>query len=312
MKKTLLFTLALFFYASVAHSQRIIFESDFENIVIDPQDSIPIGWWKYDVDGINPAIKWAVRDTSVRFCPSCNTRARAHDSRKSLEIPWYAGNGGNFINDDWVWTDSFTVRQGDSLIWWMLIGSDSTFQPYLDTMQVYVCNDQDPSAVIQKLATIWSNLDSNGLPTSDNIWTEHKFDLSQFAGQRVYVAFRYNMNVETNGLWCNIDDLFIGNHSAIGIKPIGSELPIRFALKQNYPNPFNPSTFLEFDVPKREFVSIVLYNSLGQEVRTILNEGLQPGSYRLNFNAGNLPSGTYYYRLIAGNFVETKKMVIVK
>ncbi|MCI0449953.1 MAG: hypothetical protein L0Y79_09250, partial [Chlorobi bacterium] len=172
MKKiffTVLFTLILIPLTS--YSQRIIFESDFENFVPPNNDSIPQNWLKIDVDGNNPLIKWAVRDTSVDF--GGNTRVRAIGT-KSLEIPWYAGNGGNFINDDWVFTQTFTAAVGDSVIWWMLIGSDSLFSPYLDSMQVYVCFDQDPGAVITKLATIKSN-DSAGVPLNNNVWTQHKF-----------------------------------------------------------------------------------------------------------------------------------------
>ncbi|MGH2575577.1 MAG: choice-of-anchor J domain-containing protein, partial [Ignavibacteria bacterium] len=244
-----------------------------------------------------------VRDTSVNF--GGNTRPRAI-GRKSLEIPWYAGNGGSFINDDWVWTDSFTVRAGDSLIFWMLIGNDTTFSiNYIDSMQVYVCFEQDPSAVIQKLATIRS-LDSN------NVWTQHKFNLSQFAPQRVYVAWRYHMDVSSDGLWCNIDNVFIGNHSAIGIQPIGNNVPKKYDLRQNYPNPFNPATYIEFDLPKSEFVNLIVYSSLGQEIKTLVNQNLQAGSYKVDFNADGLPSGTYLYRITAGDFVTAKKMILIK
>jgi hypothetical protein len=151
MKKIFFTILILFFASSILYSQRIIFQSDFENIPLN-SDSLPIGWVKFDEDHNNPAIGWAVRDTSVNF--GGNTRPRAHNSAHSLEIPWYSGQGGNNIDDDWAITDSFTVHQGDSLIFWMLIGSDSTFQPYLDTMQVLVCIYPDPAIPATKLATL--------------------------------------------------------------------------------------------------------------------------------------------------------------
>jgi hypothetical protein len=308
MGKVILLFSMIFLFGTTAFSQRIVFESDFENIQIQNPDSIPIGWAKYDEDHNNSQIGWAVRDTSVNF--GGNTRVRAI-GRKSLEIPWYAGNGGNNINDDWVFTDSFTVRNGDSLIFSLLIGSDSLFQPYLDSMQVYVCFDQAPGFILQKLATIKSN-DSAGIPLNNNDWTVHKFNLSQFNGQLIYIAFRYNMNISVDGLWCNIDNVFIGNHSAIGIKPISSEVPRHFDLKQNYPNPFNPATNIEFDIAKTGHVNLIIYNSIGQEIKTLVNQDLAAGSYRVDFNAGNLPSGTYFYRLTAGDFVKTNKMVIVK
>ena len=302
MRKIYFLILFMFIFCIPTSSQRIVFESDFETIQLHLPDSLPNGWAKYDVDQINPAIGWAVRDTACNF--GGNTRPRAIGA-KSLEIPWYAGNGGSFINDDWVFTDSFTVMNGDSLIFSMLIGNDSTFQYYTDSMQVYVCFDQAPGAIIQKLATIIAT-------DSVNDWKVHKFDLNSFNGQFVFIAFRFYCNVSVNGLWCNIDNLFIGNHSTIGIQPISNEIPRQFNLKQNYPNPFNPVTNIEFDIAKTSYVKLEIYNSIGQEVKTLVNEELTAGSYRVDFNASGLPSGAYFYRLVTDSYVKTNKMILVK
>jgi hypothetical protein len=309
MKKVLTILFITFLVTPFVSAQRIVFESNFENISIHPTDSIPTGWFKLDVDNNYPAIGWAVRDTSVHF-GNGPTRPRAIGT-KSLEIPWYAGQGGNNINDDWIFTSTCTAQAGDSLIWMMLIGSDSSYQPYLDSMQVYVCFDQDPGAMLTKLATIKS-LDSAGNPLNTNDWTQHKYNLSSFAGQTICIAFRYNMDISVNGLWCNIDNVFIGNHSAIGIQQISSEVPQAFELKQNYPNPFNPVTNIEFSIAKNEFTSLVVYNSIGQVVATLVNRELKPGTYRYDFNASGLTSGTYFYRLSSGDYVKTNKMILVK
>ncbi len=88
---------------------------------------------------------------------------------------------------------------------------------------------------------------------------------------------------------------------------------ITFQLYQNYPNPFNLSTRIKFTLPEMTKVTLKVYNILGQEVATILeNKELPAGSYDYEFNADNLASGTYIYRLVAGNFVQTKKMVLIK
>ncbi len=89
-------------------------------------------------------------------------------------------------------------------------------------------------------------------------------------------------------------------------------IPKDYILYQNYPNPFNPTTEIKFAIPKAGFVKIVIFNSLGQKVQTILNKFCKAGSYGIKWNAGNIPSGIYYYRLISNNFVETKKMVLLK
>lgn len=86
----------------------------------------------------------------------------------------------------------------------------------------------------------------------------------------------------------------------------------KFALEQNYPNPFNPSTRITFSVPVKEHVSLIVYDMLGNQVLQLVNEIKESGSFTTNFDASNLPSGIYFYKMQAGNFVEMKKMVLLK
>jgi hypothetical protein len=293
-------------------SQRILFQSDFENIPLVLPDSLPSGWKKLDVDMNNPSRGWAIRDTNqVMGGDTVVNRPRSHSGKKCLHISWLAGAGGNKLNDDWVWTDSLRIQTGDSLIWWMLIGSTPLIVPYMDSVQLYVCSAQNPGSIIQKLSTIKSN-DSAGFPLNNNTWTLHKYNLSTFAGQKIFIAWRYYI-VVTEALWVNIDDLLIGNRSAIGIRPISSNIPSVYQLKQNYPNPFNPYTNIEFELPKADFVKISVYNSLGEQVQDIISEPIKPGKYRIIFSSGLLASGVYYYRMITGSgFDQTNKMILVK
>jgi len=92
----------------------------------------------------------------------------------------------------------------------------------------------------------------------------------------------------------------------------GNEIPIKYALKQNYPNPFNPTTNIEFDIPKSGFTRLTVYNSLGQLVSTLVEGELAAGSHSIQFNAADLPSGFYVYKLESKDFVDTKKMTLVK
>ena len=85
-----------------------------------------------------------------------------------------------------------------------------------------------------------------------------------------------------------------------------------FELYQNYPNPFNPSTKIKFFNPKSSFVNLKVYNVLGKEAATLVNEERPAGNYEVDFNATDLPSGVYFYRLQAGDFIETKKMVLLR
>jgi hypothetical protein len=86
----------------------------------------------------------------------------------------------------------------------------------------------------------------------------------------------------------------------------------QFSLSQNYPNPFNPNTTIRYSIPKASFVNIRIYDILGREVKTLANEQKQAGNYSINFNGNNFASGIYFYRMQAGNFIQTKKLVLLK
>jgi len=88
--------------------------------------------------------------------------------------------------------------------------------------------------------------------------------------------------------------------------------PTTFALNQNYPNPFNPTTSIEYSVVGSQYVSLKVFNVLGKEVAVLVNEKQEPGVYTVNFSSANLSGGVYLYRLQAGDFVQTKKMILLK
>jgi hypothetical protein len=88
--------------------------------------------------------------------------------------------------------------------------------------------------------------------------------------------------------------------------------PNTFALEQNYPNPFNPTTNIKFALPKTADVTLTIYNMLGQKVNTLINEKMTSGFHVVPFDASNLSSGMYIYRIQAGSFTSTKKMLLIK
>jgi hypothetical protein len=97
-----------------------------------------------------------------------------------------------------------------------------------------------------------------------------------------------------------------------GINDKNNGRPETFDLSQNYPNPFNPSTLITYQIPENSFVKLIIYNAIGQVVKTLVNTNKTAGKYSVNFNASDLPTGIYIYRLQAGNFVSSKKMVLMK
>jgi hypothetical protein len=88
--------------------------------------------------------------------------------------------------------------------------------------------------------------------------------------------------------------------------------PQTYSLEQNFPNPFNPSTTIRFSVPEQGLVTLKVFNLLGEEVTTLINSELANGSYEVDFQATNFSSGIYFYTLKAGNFITTKKMILLK
>lgn len=103
----------------------------------------------------------------------------------------------------------------------------------------------------------------------------------------------------------------------IGIRPISNEIPNKFQLNQNYPNPFNPSTSIMFSIPRTEHVTLKIYDIMGKEVYMLVNEKLSAGIYSvkwssINYYGDDVSSGIYFFRITAGDFVESRKMILVK
>ncbi|MEJ2105052.1 MAG: YCF48-related protein, partial [Ignavibacteriaceae bacterium] len=127
--------------------------------------------------------------------------------------------------------------------------------------------------------------------------------------------------IDQNIGWAVGDDATIlhttnGGVTFVNKKEIDEE-PIDFSLEQNYPNPFNPSTKINFEIPGQArndntLVTLKVYDVLGNEIATLISEEKQPGTYEVEFDGTALPSGIYFYKLKAGYFVETKKMILLR
>jgi photosystem II stability/assembly factor-like uncharacterized protein len=102
------------------------------------------------------------------------------------------------------------------------------------------------------------------------------------------------------------------NGGVIGIQQISSEVPSKYSLAQNYPNPFNPVTNIKFSIPKAGNVKLAVFDITGREVAELVNSQLSAGTYKADFNAENLSSGVYFYKLVTNEFTEVKKMILVK
>ena len=144
---------------------------------------------------------------------------------------------------------------------------------------------------------------------SDGMNTIVDYNFISVEGARVSL-YTEVPNPPTSGV-INIDGYSWNTQISSSVEQINN-LPNDFSLSQNYPNPFNPSTTINFSIPEVTFVSLKIFNSLGEEVKTLVSQKLSGGNYKYDWNAINLPSGIYFYTIQAGSFIETKKMILLK
>ena len=144
------------------------------------------------------------------------------------------------------------------------------------------------------------------IPQNEFAYARIKFRPDQFNQ-----TFTSSLSIQSNDTTIFVNVTGYSN-STIGVTTISSEIPVNYSLSQNYPNPFNPVTNLEFGITNLEFVRLKIYDNLGKEIATLVNQNLKPGSYKYNFDASGLTSGIYFYKLETDNFSATRKMLLVK
>jgi hypothetical protein len=103
-----------------------------------------------------------------------------------------------------------------------------------------------------------------------------------------------------------------GTMGLVGVRELNNSIPTIYSLSQNYPNPFNPTTHIEFSIPTDNFVTLKVYNLVGQEVSTLVSDQMKAGNYQVTLNATNLASGVYFYKLVTGSFASIKKLTFLK
>ncbi|RPI65099.1 MAG: T9SS C-terminal target domain-containing protein [Ignavibacteriales bacterium] len=134
-------------------------------------------------------------------------------------------------------------------------------------------------------------------------------------GEEIEAAFTFDVDYNIGNAEADTLEFMITDGNAIYLTKqfiLQYSIPTEYKLEQNYPNPFNPSTSIRYQVSSISQVSIKVYDILGNEVTTLVNEQKEPGYYEIDFNAGSFASGVYIYRLQANNYVSTKKMMLLK
>jgi len=145
-------------------------------------------------------------------------------------------------------------------------------------------------------------------------WDEREIDITAYGDAKVWTRFHFVSDADDERyLGILIDDVEISiNQISNGLSKSITRITNDYTLSHNYPNPFNPSTTIEFILPKSEFVELRVFNILGREVKTLLSKNSNPGHHTCQFDGSKLASGVYYYQLVAGDYNEVKKMVLLK
>ncbi|MBP9191530.1 MAG: T9SS type A sorting domain-containing protein, partial [Ignavibacteria bacterium] len=148
-----------------------------------------------------------------------------------------------------------------------------------------------------------------------SLWTYHSLNLSPFVenAAELKVRFRLTSDASFNYEGWYVDDIkmTVYNAGTVGIAS-DEHFPGTFRLEQNYPNPFNPSTVISYNLPKSSNVSLKVFDILGNEVASLVNGNQIQGSYSVDFNGANIASGIYFYKLTADDYVDVKRMMLVK
>ena len=151
-----------------------------------------------------------------------------------------------------------------------------------------------------------------GYDRSKDVWVDERIDLAWALGTRAMLRFRFESDgsVQRDGFF--VDELRVLLYNGVLLSVSEPALPLSMMLQQNYPNPFNPTTTISYQLPTESHVMLKIFDMLGREVSTLVNGVEEPGYKSVTFDASRLSSGLYYYRLQAGNFIETKKLLLLK
>ncbi len=184
----------------------------------------------------------------------------------------------------------------------------------------YYDNRNYPS-VGDSCETYLSRSTNGGATWSDIKVSDHAWRVKGEAGLGTYGGDYIGIASGNNKVWPFWFDDKMGSMQAwtcqVTLDPVGvtqnnNEIPKQFALKQNYPNPFNPSTLINFSIPKAGNVTLEVFDASGRRVATLINDEMNAGNYKFDYNADNLSTGVYFYKLSAEGFTETKKMMLIK
>lgn len=169
-----------------------------------------------------------------------------------------------------------------------------------------------PSDSLPSLTTSLQSYHVNvGRAYRSTVWSDYPSSWSNISLKGVYLGVEVFGAGKINIAFDNLRT-YLPYPPKVSVKQKNNQIPTNFSLSQNYPNPFNPSTEIEYSIHNKGLVTLKVYNMLGQEIATLVNQEQNSGVYTVNFDASKLASGVYFYRIQSGEFVLTKKMMFLK
>jgi len=295
-------------YAEVFRKENVLLESVSHKIVID--ELITLNDYK--------AVFWIVGDES--------TIDETFNSTEQSIIKNYLENGGNFFlsgseigwdlsyrgsDDDKSFYSNYLKAQfvSDNANVLNAAGINETLFDGLSIRFGQTYEEDYPDVISPNDgSTLCINYSNN---KGAGIYYSGKFGSSDELSKLVYIAFPVETISDDSVFYSLIKNSYEFFDTPVSVS---DEIvtPAKFELMQNYPNPFNPNTSIEYSVPSTEYVSLKVYDILGNEVATLVNEKKDAGSYRVNFDAASLSSGVYFYRIKTGSFNQVRKMLLLK
>jgi len=231
---------------------------------------------------------------------------------------WGTNLGGDYSNNTTSLLESpvFDLNGKSEIV--MTFKHFYRIEPNNDGGNVWVSVDSGSHALMVPEggypASTIAALGGPGYSANSYAWREARFNIQSLANHRVRFRFKFATDWLTSNRGWYVDDVRLDylDSAVVSVRSDDSELPTTTQLFQNYPNPFNPSTNVRFTIADSRFTSLKVYDVLGREVATLVNEVKERGSYSVRWDASNLSGGVYFARLQAGSLVDTKKVVLLK
>ncbi len=290
------FTVSASTPANTALKATLVFKQDNTNIVFSQDVYVPVGGGIVLL--LDSAENGLTRWTAVGGWGL--TTSQSYSPNNSFtDSP--TGNYSNTTTRSLTLTTALNVTSSPvlKLSYWFKHTIDTLDNAYID-----ISND---NGVTWKSAKFYNK--------TVNTWTRDVIDISSLANSSPTLKIRFSMvsngTVTADGIY--IDNIKLAGYNVTPTSIINNnEIPSDFSLSQNYPNPFNPVTVIHYSLNENRLTTLKIFNVLGREVATLVNGKQNAGSYSVNFNASNLSSGVYFYKLESGEFAETKRMILLK